>query len=534
MRPALALTRVQLWALLVAMGGRTRTRRRWSVGGLLAVVALATAALSALYSAGLAAILDLVGAVDLVLVVMAVLAMVGVVAGGTFGVSRSVLAGRDDDLLLALPVRPRTVALAKMAAVTVQNLLLMVLAVVPSGVVYGLYEPTRPWFWPALLAGTLALTLAATAVSVGLALLVALVAPGERGRAGTNVAILVATAAVLVASVPAIQRLEHLLTTDPGAFADTLGRWAWGFVALRDLAVQGSTDAALTLLALGLLPFAAVVALVAGSYVRLTARRSRGAAAVGHRPRTGTARLRAHSPFAALLRREANRLFSSTVYLVNSGFGVVMLVAGAGWLAVGADGVPAGVQPLADALQVPLPVLGAVALCLPVAMTCTTAPSISLEGDRLWILRSAPVDPLAVLGAKAALNVLVVLPALVPAGIVLAVASGASAVEGLLVVLTAGIFTPVIAGIGLLANLLWPVLDAPSDAVVVKQSVSVVAALLAGVAAHGALAVVGLVTARLLGSTAGLSAMALVAAGLALVLFTLLRGWGVRAFNRLG
>lgn len=533
MRPALALTRVQLWALLVAMGGRSRTRRRWSVGGLVAVVALVTAGLSAIYSFGIAAILDQVGAVDLVLVVMPVLAAGGVVAGGTFGVSRSVLGGRDDDLLLALPLRPRTIALAKMSAVTVQNALLMVLAVVPSGIAYALHEPTPAWFWPALLTGTLALTLAATAASVVLALLVTLLAPHGQGRAATNVAILLVTAGVVFATIPAVRRLEHLLTTDPGGFAETLDRWAWMFGAVRDAAVHGSPGAALTLLGIGLVPFVAVVWLVAGTYVPLTTRRGGGTATPGRGSGTSLARMRPRSPFVALLRREVHRLLSSTVYLVNSGFGVVVLLAGAGWLAV-TDGLPEAVLALSGGLRVPLPVVAAVALCLPVAMTCTTAPSISLEGDRLWILRSAPVDPLRILGAKAAVNLLVVLPALVPACAALVVKTGAGALEGVLVLLVPATFTLVVAELGLLTNLLWPVLDAASDAVVVKQSVSVVVALAAGVAAYTVLAVGGLAAALLAGSVPGLLAMALTAVVLALALFAILRGWGVRAFNRLG
>ncbi|SDB83969.1 hypothetical protein GA0111570_104223 [Raineyella antarctica] len=532
MRPALALTRVQLWALLVAMGRGNRTRRRWSVGALVAVVAAVTVTLSAVYSFGFAAMLDQVGAVDLVLVVMPALAAVGVISGGTFGVSRSVLGGRDDDLLLGLPIRPRTIALAKMSAVAAQNALLMVLAVVPSGVVYGLHEPTHAWFWPGLLAGTLALALAATAVSVVLAFLVTLIAPSGRGRAVANVAILLVTSGVVFASIPFSQRLQGLLADDPAAFAHTVGRWAWGFGAVRDLAIDGSGQAAALLLALGLLPFSAVLWAVSAAYVPLITRRAENVPALGRHSRVPLSRMRPHSPFVALLVREVHRFLSSTVYLVNNGFGVVVLLAGAAWLV--AAGVPEGIRALATSPGLPLPVLAAGAVCLPVAMTCTTAPSISLEGDRLWIVRSAPVDPLVVLGAKVALNLLVVVPALLPISVVLAVRTDIGVLGGVLVLLVAAMFTLVVAETGLLTNLVWPVLDAPSDAVVVKQSVSVLVALVGSVACYVILGVAGAGTASVAGAVPGLLAMLLAAAVLALAMFRILRSWGVRAFNRLG
>ncbi|QGF24754.1 hypothetical protein [Raineyella fluvialis] len=301
-------------------------------------------------------------------------------------------------------------------------------------------------------------------------------------------------------------------------------------MALRDVAVDGSPGAAALLLALGLVPFVAVAWLVSVTYVPLLAGRT-DVAPAARRVRIETLDVR--SPFAALLRREAHRFLTSTIYVVNSGFGVVMLLAGAGWLLF-SGGLPEPLRALAVALEVPLPILAAVTLVLPVSMTCTTAPSISLEGDRLWILRGAPLDPLEVLAAKATLNLLVVLPALLPAGLVLAVLSGAGPLDGLLILLIGILVTVAVAEFGLVTNLVWPVLDAPSDAVVVKQSVSVLAALVGGFVGCVALTGVGLVAAPAVGSTGALVLMVLAAGVTALLLFGVLRGWGVRAFGRLG
>lgn len=530
MNPAVALTRVQLWSLLVGMGGRKRTRRRWSVAALVSVVAVATVALSTVYSVGLAAVLSTFGAVDLILVIMPILAAVGALSAGTFGVSRSVLGGTDDTLLLGLPVRPRTIALGKLAAVALQNALLMELVVIPGGVVYALQVPVRPWYWPALVGGALALALAVTAVSVVLALLL-LFAPRSRGRTAVNLLILVFTAALSLSSVPVVQHLQHLLAGDPEAAGRLLRRWATGFMAVRDLAVDGSPAALGILLLLGCVPFAAVTWLVSATYVRLIVGRADTATPVARR--VDIAAMGARSPFSALLRREAHRFFTSTVYVVNNGFGMIMLLVGAGWLIV-SGGLPDGVRGLAAGVGVPLPVLAAIALSFPVSMTCTTAPSISLEGDRLWLLRAAPIDPLQVLAAKAALNLLVVLPALLPVAVVLAVATGAGALEGALILLVAALVGLVVAELGLVTNLLWPVLDAPNDAVVVKQSVSVLVALFAGFAGCVLLSVVGVVAAMAAGTTPALLVMAMVVGATALGFLAILRGWGVRRFARLG
>ncbi|WOP18095.1 hypothetical protein [Raineyella sp. LH-20] len=532
MTPALALTRVQLWALLVGMGGRTKTRRRWSVAVLVSIVVLITAAFSGLYSAGVAQLLVESRSADLVLVIMPAVTALGAVSASAFGVSRSVLGGRDDTLLLAQPIRPSTIALAKLAAVATQNVLLMVVSVLPTGLVCARHVAVPAWYWPALLAGTILLALATTAVSVAIALVFTVAAPRRRGRVVANIAILLVIVAATLALAPGIRHVEDLLLADPTAVRTVLGTWAAVFMALRDLALDGSPRAAGVLLVVGVVPPAAVAWLVSVAYVPLLAGRRDTAPTAHGRGRADLAGLVVRSPFAALLRRETHRFFTSTVYLVNSGFGVVLLLVGAGWLVV-TGGFPAEVGSMAQVMGVPLAVLGAAVLVVPVVLTCTTAPSISLEGDRLWILRGAPIAPQLVLAAKGALNVLVVLPALLLAGVVLAVVTGAGLLDGALLLLVGALATVLVAEAGLVTNLRWPVLDAPSDAVVVKQSVSVLVAMVIGCVAGVVLTAVGLLTGRALGATSGLAAMAVAAATLDLLLFMVLRGWGVRAFLRL-
>ncbi|MEA5155781.1 hypothetical protein [Raineyella sp.] len=530
MIPGLALTRIQLWALLVGMGRRTRTRRRWSVAVLVTIITAMTAGLSSVYSAGLAVALDRVGAADLVLVIISALAAFGALSAGTFGVSRSALGGRDDTLLLSLPLRPRTIVLAKLAAVALQNILLIVVAMVPSGVVCAQYVAVPGWFWPALVVGAILVALAVTALSMALALLFTVATPWRRGRSLANVTILVVTAALSLALVPGVRHIQDLLGSDPAALRAVLQSWAWPFMALRDLTLDGSVGAAAVLLLIGLVPFCLVAWLLSLVYVPLVVGRPDTAPTTS---RVDLTALGVRTPFHALLRREAHRFFTSTVYVVNSGFGVIMLLVGAGWLII-AGGLPEPVRAMSAALDVPLPVLAAVVLALLPALTCTTAPSISLEGDRLWILRAAPVDPSVVLAAKAALNLLVVLPALVPLALVLAVLTGAGPVDGALLLLIAALVTVLVAELGLVTNLLWPVLDAPGDAIVVKQSVSVLVALLVGFAGSVLLSMVGLAAAPVIGSTGALLAMLVTVTTGAVALFAALRTWGIKAFTRLG
>lgn len=128
------------------------------------------------------------------------------------------------------------------------------------------------------------------------------------------------------------------------------------------------------------------------------------------------------------------------------------------------------------------PVLMA-AMCFCAATTCTTSPSISLEGDRLWVLRSSPLSPRDVFLGKLAVNMILLLPAVAISVIILAFSAGLSPLDLVLLFLLPSLLGLLIALFGLYANLLWPRLDYTSENAVVKQSASVMAASFGGMGA---------------------------------------------------
>ena len=119
---------------------------------------------------------------------------------------------------------------------------------------------------------------------------------------------------------------------------------------------------------------------------------------------------RKNSVGAALLKCEFRHLGSSSVYLLNSALGVIIMpILGVLILIKGGDLVEA------VNLQIPqfLPMIQAVfplIVCSAGMMIDTAAPSVSLEGKRIWILQSLPVRPLSVLCAKGFVQLILSIP----------------------------------------------------------------------------------------------------------------------------
>ena len=184
----------------------------------------------------------------------------------------------------------------------------------------------------------------------------------------------------------------------------------------------------------------------------------------------------------ALLAKEARRFFGTPMYFWNSGLGLIMLV-GMGVAALVMRSTLRMYLGLLEGFPV-LPMAAAVmGFCL---CTCViAAPSISLEGRYLWILREAPVGEGEVIWLKASFQLLFTLPCTLIAGVCLTAALELSPVEGGVLLLFSLLFALFHAAFGMLMGLTFPKLDAVNDTVVVKQSLAVTLGMFVPMAALG-------------------------------------------------
>lgn len=175
--------------------------------------------------------------------------------------------------------------------------------------------------------------------------------------------------------------------------------------------------------------------------------------------------LKTSSPFRALYFKELKRFFSSTLYVINTGFGIVMLTVGAiAVLFVDLNKV-LGNEEAAGTVINNLPVY----ICFCIVMTCTTMASISLEGKSLWIIKSLPIAPKTVYFSKIAVNLTIISPAVIDI-IIIGIALKLGLVRTLLMLLLTVTCSVFVAFFGLIINLLLPNFSWTSETVVIKNS----------------------------------------------------------------
>ena len=182
-------------------------------------------------------------------------------------------------------------------------------------------------------------------------------------------------------------------------------------------------------------------------------------------------------PHRALLRRELLHLGACPMWLLNCALSSLLLpVLGAAalWKAADLRAFTAAYPPES------LPMLVCGMVCTAAAMNFITAPSVSLEGDTLWLLQSLPVTPQQVLRAKVELQLLLTLPAAwLCAGCAMA-ALRIPAGQGLPVLAVLATFVWLTAQLGLALGLCLPNLHWVSEAAVVKRSAASMLAMFGG------------------------------------------------------
>ncbi len=478
------LLRVSIQSMLLSStNARGRSRKKAATGvSAMIIIAFLGLYLSGLYSSMLMDVLAPVHMEILVFIFMGIFALVGGLLFTTFAVKGVVFGGRDNDLLLSMPVPASMIMASRVTAIYLENLLFSIFVLLPAGVVCAVMTQSgvghSPLFWVRLLLAALALPLLDTALSVLLGALAAfLSAKVSRGALGQNIAMGVFLAAVFYLSFNLSGMLGSLSANAGGVMASL--SWAAPLLWMGE-GIMGDWPLLLAFAASCIVPFALVVFGLGRVY-------RRAVTAFAARSAQSNYKLSAQSASSqkkALLRKEAQRFFGTPMYFWNAGMGLILLLAAGVASLVMRDRLLAFLDLAGDSFPL-LPMAAAVmGFCL---CTCPiAAPSVSLEGKYLWILREAPIADSALLWVKVRFQLLLTLPCTVIAGVCLTAALRLPLWQGAALLLAALLFAVGHAMFGMLMGLTFPKLDAVNETVVVKQSLASTLAMFVPMAVLGA------------------------------------------------
>ncbi len=185
--------------------------------------------------------------------------------------------------------------------------------------------------------------------------------------------------------------------------------------------------------------------------------------------------IRVRSKISSLISKELSRFFSSTVYIFNTSFGIILLVVATILLCIKGPGILGMIIQNENQnfnISEYLPIIYCGLIIFVGCMTSITSSSISLEGKGINITKSLPIDTQTIFKSKILTSLVITLPLILLSDLIFILRFKINYIYIIYIILLSFIVPSLTAIIGLLVNLKYPKLNYSNDTEVVKQSIS--------------------------------------------------------------
>lgn len=522
MNKIMRLVRVQLWAVLgdVLSIGAGKKRSSKVIYGGVTLFALVIGGVSFFYSLTIGFGLKLYDSIDLLPSLMMAATCIVILLTTTFQVKGTIFGFKDYDMVMSLPISTAGIVASRIIILYAVNSIFVAVIILPMMIAYGILANPNPLFYLYGIVAIFILPLVPIILASFLGTLIAYIASRFRF---SNLLNIIFTLGIIIAFVGSSFTIK-----DDGQALVNMGKAMTEQVnSLYPLArlytesvVEYQLPSFLLFIGISVLSFALYVILVKSVFKKINTALMTGS----YRRKYKLGRLKTSSPFVALYRKELKRYFASSVYVVNTAFGVVILTVGT--IALLFIDISKYLE------SIPVEVLGAgvpVLIGFCVSMTSTTMVSISLEGKSFWILKSLPLKAQTVFKAKIAVNLTILSPLLIDVLIIGAVLH-LNILAILLILIMTAMLAIFVALYGMVINLLMPNFSWNNETVVVKQSAASMIVIFTGMGLIGIQAAVMFLVPSVILSYL---AFTIFTAIVDFVLYLLLHSYGVRRYATL-
>lgn len=375
---------------------------------------------------------------------------------------------KDNELLLSMPIPPRTILMSRMLVLLGSEYLFSLLVFATSGAAWFLKVGVNARELTFYILGSLFLPLLGASLASLVGWLLARLTARARNKTLVTMIFSLGFLAIYFYFYFNAQTYIQQLLANYQAVAEGVSGWGFLFAWYGLGIAEGRLPLLLGTMGLCLGAFALAVLLISRGFLKISSSEAK------KERKKGGAKIESSSLSSALFRKEVKRFTSSAVYMMNCGLGLILEPVAAVFLLVKADTIRGLIRMLtAQGLTLTSGELGAMAgilLAFFSSMVVTTAPSLSMEGKNLWIVKEAPIPVTEILWAKLRLHLVLACPA----ALVLSLAGGfvleVDVLGWLWIILVPQIFALLSGAFGLMMNLLMPKLDWTNETVPVKQS----------------------------------------------------------------
>ena len=394
------------------------------------------------------------------------------VFGSVFNTYAGLYLARDNDLLLSMPIPVKYILASRLLGVYLMSLMFSGVITLPGAIVYFAVVPVGAAAITGSLVFIILVSLISFILSAALGWVVAKISVKLKNKSVVTVLISLAFIGIYYFAYFKANAAIKYLVEHAAAVGGRIKSSAYPIYAFGRIG-EGDMPALLIFTAATVALLLAVCLLISRSFIKIATSSGRVSQAV-YKEKKAVARPQR----SALLAKEIGRFTSSPTYMLNCGLGILLLPIAA----IAALINSATINDIAAALNIGggAAVIAAAVLCMIASTIDISAPSLSLEGKSLWIVRSLPVKFGDILKAKLRMHFVFAVPAVIIGSAALAIAIDCSVLGKLFIFILPLAFAFLSGCFGLFMNIKKPNFNWTSEITPIKQSMCVTVALFGG------------------------------------------------------
>lgn len=383
----------------------------------------------------------------------------------------------DNELLLAMPVKPITILISRILSLLLLNYIYSAVVMIPALAVWIMLGEVTAIRVVCYVLVFLTLPLLSLTLSCFFGWILAIVAAKMRNK---NIITTVFSIAFLILYLVVYSQIGNYITAliaNGETIAYSIQRTVLPAYLMGDAIANGNLLSLLLFLIIAVVPFALMLLLLSRSFISI-ATSNRGMIKSVYREK----RLKSSGTGIALFKKELDRFISCPIYIMNSSLGTIFIIILSVFI-IFKQATLNEMLTIFGAFNISTPIAAAVLIMLCAAMNFISAPSISLEGKSLWIVQTLPISPRTVLLSKVMPHFVITETSILAGATVFGILLRPSAVELLIMYLLPTVFNVFTALAGVVINLYFPKFDWINETQAVKQGFAVLLAMMINILA---------------------------------------------------
>lgn len=386
-----------------------------------------------------------------------------------FAAQSQIFEAKDNELLTAMPIPVRYILVSRIITLLLIELMESIILGIEAAIVYSFFTklPIGGYFF--MIVEIIGINLVTATISSLFGWILAFITSKVHRKAlVTTVATLIIAAGFFSVIRKGEYYLNEMLNSDK-SIENAMRTKFYPFYCFGKGIGECKIKEFLLVMLMCIAIFVAMVFLLSPFFLKITSTKKGN-----YRKKYSPEHNKERSIETALFLKEIKRFFTNASYMLNTGMGLLILFVAGIVLIVEKNKLFDMITSFPYMRQH----MGVFVLFIELffcAINVISAPSISLEGDSLWICKSMPIKPVDILMAKAKAHIIICMPFMIFFGIAASISIEMSPIINaalFLIPMASTVFTGLL---GVIDNLMLPKFDWTDDSIAVKQSMAVIA-----------------------------------------------------------